>query len=131
MLEPNRVSAVVSSAFPKANIEKWSIVPPGDTYTALREGTLPQGTIRVELSDKGETWLHIDSRSGEILSVIDRSRRLYRWLYNGLHSLDIPGLANRRPLWDIVMLVLLLAGFITSSTGVVIGMKRALSLGSK
>ena len=131
VLEPSRVSAVVSSAFPKANIEKWSIVPPGDTYTALREGTLPPGTIRVELSDKDETWLHIDSRSGEILSVIDRSRRLYRWLYNGLHSLDIPGLANRRPLWDIVMLVLLLAGFITSSTGVVIGMKRALSLRSK
>ena len=103
-------------------------MPSGDTYTALREGTLPSGTIRVELSDKKETWVHIDGRSGEILSVIDSSRRLYRWLYNGLHSLDFPGLANRRPLWDIVMLVLLFTGFVTSSTGVVIGTKRALSL---
>ena len=127
-LEPSHVSAVVNNAFPEAAAERWGIVPVDDTYTALREGSLPSGTIRVELSDQHQTWVHVDSRSGEIISVVDSSRRLYRWLYNGLHSLDIPGLANKRPLWDIVMLILLVTGFITSSTGVVIGMKRALSL---
>ena len=127
-LQPSHVSAVVNNAFPEAVAERWGIVPIDDTYTALREGSLPSGTIRVELSDQHQTWVHVDSRSGEIISVVDSSRRLYRWLYNGLHSLDIPGLANKRPLWDIVMLILLVTGFITSSTGVVIGMKRALSL---
>ena len=82
------------------------------------------GTIRVELSDPGESWFHVDPRSGQVISVVDRSRRVYRWLYNGLHSLDIPGLVNRRPLWDAVMLALLLAGFVASVTGVVIGLKR-------
>ena len=127
-LQPGHVSTVVNNAFPEAVAERWGIVPIDDTYTALREGSLPSGTIRVELSDQHQTWVHVDSRSGEIISVVDSSRRVYRWLYNGLHSLDIPGLANKRPLWDIVMLILLVTGFITSSTGVVIGMKRALSL---
>ena len=106
---------------------RWRIVPSDDTYTKLREGSLPSGTVRVEMSDSSQTWVHIDGRSGEILSVLDRSRRVYRWLYNGMHSLDIPGLVDTRPLWDVLMLVLLLSGFAASSTGVVIGIKRVLA----
>ena len=126
ILEPLRVADVVANAFPEATVEKWGVVPLDDRYTQLREGGLPSGTIRVEVSDPRQTWVHIDGHSGEILSTIDRSRRVYRWLYNGLHSLDIPGLVNQRPLWDVVMLILLLTGFAASSTGVVIGIKRVL-----
>ncbi|XOV82599.1 MAG: hypothetical protein ACFHXK_17280 [bacterium] len=78
----------------------------------------------MELSDANQTWVHVDHQSGEVLSVLDRSRRAYRWLYNGLHSLDFPGLANRRPLWDVVMLILLFAGFVASITSVVIASRR-------
>jgi hypothetical protein len=31
-------------------------------------------------------------------------------LYNGLHSLDFPWLYNYRPLWDIVVITLMLGG---------------------
>ena len=124
VLEIEYIAQVIDAAFPETNIFKYGIVPIGDTYTHLREGSLAPGTIRVELTDPGESWLHIDPHSGQIISVVDRSRRVYRWLYNGLHSLDFPGLANRRPLWDVVMLILLLSGFVASVTGVVIGLKR-------
>ena len=117
MLEPGFVADVVDGAFPGVSVERWRIVPSDDTYTKLREGSLPSGTVRVEMSDSSQTWVHIDGRSGEILSVLDRSRRVYRWLYNGMHSLDIPGLVDTRPLWDVLMLVLLLSGFAASSTG--------------
>ena len=96
----------------------------GDHYTDLREGALPPDTIRIELSDPKQTWVHVDGKSGEILSIIDRSRRLYRWLFNGLHSLDFPWLVDQRPLWDALMLILLTTGLAASSTAVVISVKR-------
>ena len=130
-LRPKMVAEAVANAFPEVSVDRWEVVQANDTYTDLLEGSLPSGTIRVELSDPKNTWLHIDHRSGEILTVMDRSRRVYRWLYNGLHSLDFPGLSGRRPLWDILMIVLLSAGFIASVTGVVLGVRRSLSLFSK
>ena len=127
MLEPGLVANVVAGAFPGISVKRWRVVPPNDSYAKLREGSLPLGTVRVEMSDSSKTWVHIDGRSGEILSVLDQSRRVYRWLYNGMHSLDIPGLVDTRPLWDILMLVLLLSGFSASTTGIVIGVKRVLA----
>lgn len=130
-LEPTQAAEVVGAAMHGGKIEGHSIVPDRDTYTHLREGRLPPGTIRVELADANESWVHVDRHAGEILSVLDSSRRLYRWLFNGLHSLDFPGLADRRPLWDATMLALLAAGFVASSTGVVIGLKRLLKTVSR
>ena len=124
VLEPNFVARVVGEALPNLQVKRWGFVEKNDVYTDLREGSLPAGTIRVELSDRGQTWLHIDNRSGELITVIDRSRRIYRWLYNGLHSLDIPGVSNRRPMWDVLMLALLSAGFIASLTGAILGLRR-------
>jgi uncharacterized membrane protein len=124
-LEPTYVADVVNAAFPEAGIDRYSIVPDRDTYTHLREGSLPPGTIRLELTDSNQSWVHVDHQSGEVLSILDNSRRVYRWLNNGLHSLDFPGLVDKRPMWDAVMLILLFVGFVTSSTGVVIGLKRA------
>ncbi len=128
ILQPEFVAKAVDEAFPEVSIDSWEVVQSNDTYTDLLEGSLPSGTIRIELSDSAKTWLHIDNRSGEILMVMDSSRRVYRWLYNGLHSLDFPGLSNSRPLWDILMIVLLSAGFIASMTGAVLGARRVFSL---
>ena len=61
---------------------------------------------------------------GRLISVMDDSRRIYRWLFNGIHSLDLPGLANRRPLWDVLMILLMVVGFVFSLTGIVIAYKR-------
>jgi uncharacterized iron-regulated membrane protein len=85
--------------------------------------------MRITLDDPSATWVHLDGMTGEIVSVMDRSRRAYRWWFNGLHSLDFPGLVQRRPVWDVVMLILLAAGFAFSLTGVVIGVRRLRGLG--
>src|ERR1700681_2988185 len=46
----------------------------------------------------------------------DRTARVNRWAYYGLHGLDVSFLYNRRPLWDIVASTLLLGGALLSST---------------
>ena len=60
----------------------------------------------------------------QILATIHRLNRVERWLYNGLHSLDFAFWYNKRPLWDIGMLALLLGGLATSGIGLVMGLKR-------
>jgi hypothetical protein len=43
-----------------------------------------------------------------------------RWLYHGLHSLNLPWLYKHRPAWDIVVLTLMLGGAALSATSVII-----------
>ena len=123
-ISPNEIARVIDLAWPESDVANYGAIRSPDTYSDLREGQLPEGTIRVELNDADSTWVHVDAYSGEILSVMDRSRRLYRWLFNGLHSLDVPGFVEQRPLWDFVMLLLLLIGLVGSLSGVVIGSRR-------
>ena len=37
---------------------------------------------------------------------MERASRWNRWLYHGFHSLDFPFLYYKRPLWDIVVILL-------------------------
>jgi len=123
-LTKEELIAAVQKAWPEAKLKTAHKVALDDVYNQLREGPMPPNTLRVILDSDSETWVHVDMNTGHIVSVMDQSRRVYRWLFNGLHSLDFPGLANHRPLWDAVILFLLTVGFIFSLTGVVIGVKR-------
>ncbi len=66
----------------------------------------------------------VDADDGDLVSVLDGGRRVYRGLFNGLHNFDLPGLAARPLLRIGLMLPLLALGFALSITGVVIGMRR-------
>jgi hypothetical protein len=70
----------------------------------------------VRFADPGATWLYVDPGRGAIVRREDQRTRLTRWLYHGLHSLDFPGLYNRRPLWDIVVISLSLGGIVLTLT---------------
>ena len=54
----------------------------------------------------------------------DVGGRWNRWLYHGLHSLDFPFLYNRRPLWDVVLIVLSAGGLVLSATTLVPSWRR-------
>ena len=129
-LNPNRENLIsaarsaVSRAWPSKTIKESYMVTADDVYGHLREGSLPESTLRIVLADIDETWIHINLDDGQIISVMDKSRRMYRWLFNGIHSLDLPGLVNRRPLWDVLMVVLMIIGFTFSLTGLVIAYKK-------
>jgi hypothetical protein len=62
--------------------------------------------LRVRYQDKNETWLYFTPALAQMVKF-DKRDRANRWLYYGLHVMDWPGLFNRRPLWDIVTIVLL------------------------
>jgi hypothetical protein len=62
--------------------------------------------LRVRYRDADETWLYFTPSLGQMVKF-DRRDRANRWWYYGLHAMDWPGLFERRPLWDVVMIVLL------------------------
>jgi len=120
------ILAAVQVAWPGRAITKVEQLRPEDTYGNVREddAAVSESALRVELDDPSRTWVHVDLTTGEMVSIMDRGRRVRRWLFNALHSLDFPGLANHRPWWDGVIVALLMIGFLFSMTAAVIGVKR-------
>ena len=75
--------------------------------------------------------MHVDGFRFDLAPVLGRTdshRRTSRWLFAMLHSWDWLPLLERRPLWDVLLIVLSLGGAVMSVTGVVIGLRR---LGAK
>jgi hypothetical protein len=95
-----------------------------DAHTMTGGSDKPLPVWRVVFGDTHATWVHIDPATGAVLGRTDSTRRLSRWLFAMLHSWDWLPLLERRPLWDILMIVLSLGGTALSITGIVIGWRR-------
>lgn len=80
--------------------------------------------LRLQLDDAARSWVHVSPVRGEIVGMSDRASRLDRWLYNGLHSWDVPWLLQRPWLRHGLLLAGLMLGLSLSLTGFVVGWKR-------
>ncbi len=72
----------------------------------------------------GDTWFHFDGASGALLEKLDASRRVYRWAYGALHTLDFPALSARPSLRTALIVALCGLGLAFSLTAVVIAWRR-------
>lgn len=97
-------------------IEGVSWLDDYDPYYYDRDRGLSLPVLRVRYADPQKTWLYFDPKHGTIARKEERLTRLNRWLYHGLHSLDFPFLYYKRPLWDIVVIVLSIGGIVLSAT---------------
>ncbi len=95
-----------------------------DDYGHLIYDGIPTTSVRIHLGDGNRTWVHVDQVDGRIAEIVDWRRRIYRWLFNGLHTFDVPGLERHDLIRKIVMLPLLLSGFTLSISGVCLSLKR-------
>jgi hypothetical protein len=105
--------------------EEW--IDAYDGYYYDPRGADPLPVLRARYADPQETWLYLDPGTGGIVRRSERITRLQRWLYQGLHSLDFPFLYFRRPLWDIVVIILSVGGFVLSVTTVVPACRRLIA----
>jgi len=125
--EPFSTGSLVArlrAELPEVPIVDQQLLTEYDSYYYSRQHLTPLPVLRVKFADPGETWFYIDPSNSTMLSQVTRLSRIERWLYNGLHSLDFPFWYDMRPAWDIVMLLLLLGGLISSSVGLVLGFSR-------
>ena len=113
-----------SEAMPGVGIREMVTLDAYDAYYYERNGSAPLPVMRVAYADSRQTTLYVDPRRGVILRKEERLTRLNRWLYHGLHSLDFPLLYERRPLWDVLMIVLSLGGLALAATTLWPGWQR-------
>lgn len=112
---------------PEAQLISAQVLTEYDDYYYSRHLTRqakPLPIVRVRFDDPHQTWFHLDPVTGQIVERSTRTNRVFRWIYNGLHSFDIWWLWQRRPLWDIVVIVFSLGGTLLSAIGLVIGWRR-------
>ena len=114
----NDVLAAARAAMPDSTVEDSVWLDDYDDYYYSRDRSLPLPVLRLRFADSQQTWLYVDPYRGLILRKEERLTRLNRWLYHGLHNLDFRFLYYRRPLWDIVVIVLSLGGILLSATSI-------------
>lgn len=107
---------IAQAAMPgvQVNDAEWLQEYDGYYYDARGSRSLP--VLRVRFDDEHGTWMYLDPARGGIVQQSVPITRLRRWLYQGFHSLDFPVLYYKRPLWDIVVIVLSIGGTALSVT---------------
>jgi hypothetical protein len=116
MLNLDQLFGAAREAHPSAAIAGMYWMDTYDAYYYDRHHRLSLPVLRVRYDDPQATWLYLDPRAGAIVRKEERLSRLNRWLYHGLHSFDFPFLYDRRPLWDVIVIVFSLGGIVLSVT---------------
>ena len=110
-------------------VESQELVTGEDAYyfafgIAERSDRPPLPVYRVILNDAEHTRYYLDPGTGALLRRVDADGRGYRWLFSGLHRLDFAAWLRTRPIWDMIMLVLLLGGIGSTATGAYLALSR-------
>lgn len=95
----------------------------GDLYFNQDAQKTPR-VLRVAFADALNTTFYIDARTSKILASQDSYSRTYRWLFNGLHRIDIPPLGDRLLARRITIFVLSAGGVLLTLAGIVLGWRR-------
>ena len=69
--------------------------------------------------------LYLDRDDGRFIKISYPRGRVERWLYQGLHRFDFPGLYQAYPVWLGVILGLLAGGFLVSISAIAASLRRS------
>jgi hypothetical protein len=104
----------------------------GDAYYRSRPGVTARLPVyRLILEDAQHTRFYLDPVTGGPIEAMDSDTRWYRWLHRGLHTLDFAAVLRVRPLWDVLMIVLLAGVTGLCATGTWLGWRRYLRFGPR
>jgi hypothetical protein len=121
LLGRDALAAALRSGPPVASL---ALLTAEDAYYYGHKTPAPLPVWRAVLADGQATRLYIDADTGTLLRAVDGNARAFRWLQDGLHRLDLPGLRTR-PLWDLVVLPLLAMVTLVCATGCWMGLRKA------
>jgi hypothetical protein len=118
-LDHDAVMRVVSEAV-GPDVAELRMIDQYDAYYRDRTRERPLPVIYVRMNDAVGTRYYVDPGTATVVAQYSARGWVNRWLYNGLHSLDFPWLYNYRPLWDIVVITLMLGGTAICITSLVL-----------
>jgi hypothetical protein len=118
------LTAIARVAGHGAPVASQGLIAEGDAYHYSHHSTpavLP--AWRVIYGDAEHTRVYLDPRTGEVVDYVDAGSRQFRWWHSGLHRLDFHGL-DARPIWDVVMWMLLIGVALCCGLGAWMGWRR-------
>ncbi len=122
--DANVIARAISAAAAPYQVAETRRVTRYEPYYIDRHFRKPLPALFVRLNDPEQSIYYVDLKTARVVESYDGRSRLARWLYHGLHSMDLPWLYRNRPAWDITVLALMAAGTFLSITSVVIGWRR-------
>ena len=90
-------------------------------YSAAARG-LP--VLRMQFEDPGNTIVYISPDSGDVVLSLDQRQRTGRWLFNFLHSWDLPWMLRHAWPRDAILVLLSIGTLALALTGLVLGCRR-------
>lgn len=93
-----------------------------DNYYYGHKREVPLPVYRVIMEDAERTRIYINTETGAVRSL-GSTGRWSRWLRTGLHDLDFP-ILRLRPLWDVVVILLLTGVTTVCATGTWMAVRR-------
>jgi hypothetical protein len=111
---------------PDAPILESELLSSYDSYYYSRNPKPPLPVLRIKVDDPDAAWFYIDPRMSQPVARFSKRERVERWIYHGFHSLDFAFWYDKRPLWDIGVLTLLVGGTVSSGVGFYVGVRRLL-----
>jgi hypothetical protein len=115
-----RIVDIATGAAAPIGLTDIRVLDEYDVYYLDRHRRRPLPVIRVVLNDAEQTRYYIDPKTARVVSTYSSRNWVIRWLYHGLHSLDVPWLYAHRPAWDIVVITFMLGGTTLSVTALVL-----------
>lgn len=94
-----------------------SLINKYDEYYLSREEALPLPVYRVQVKDKDNSSYYINPRNGDY-KYLNQNRKVKKWIFSGLHYLNIRFLVERPALWTATIWILCIGGIGVCTTGV-------------
>jgi hypothetical protein len=115
-----RVVQIATQAAAPIGLADIRVLDQYDLYYLDRHRKRPLPVILVALNDAEHTRYYLDPKTARLVATYSSRNWATRWLYHGLHSLDVPWLYNHRPAWDILVLTFMLGGTALSVTSLLL-----------
>jgi hypothetical protein len=111
-----RIIGIVKTSASNPQAVETRVIDRYDVHYLDRTRQRPLPVILALMHDDDNTRYYIDPKTATVVGTASDRNFWRRWLYNGLHSLNLPWLYEYRPLWDIVVISFMLGGMALSLT---------------
>ena len=91
-----------------------------DEYYLSRTHTLPLPVYKVDIDNADKTTYYINPHNGDT-KYLTQNKRVKKWVFSGIHYLNIKWLVEHPVIWTILIWTLCLGGAFVSLTGVILG----------
>jgi hypothetical protein len=115
-----RIAEIAAQAASPIGLMDVRVLDQYDMYYRDRHHQRPLPVIMLTLNDAEHDRYYIDPKTARVVGTYSSRDWVTRWLYHGLHSLDVPWLYGHRPAWDIVVIAFMVGGTSLAVTALVL-----------